>query len=95
MSTVVALSPVSARRSRGSMGRPRLEERARGAARLFGEQPSRQRPVTLSDLILATCDELEAGHSIACPVCSGSMAPRTSAVGVSGGRCGDCDATLG
>jgi hypothetical protein len=56
-----------------------------------GETPRR-----LDDLLTATWDGLAAHHSVTCPVCSGSMAPRYgSGAQPVGGRCTRCGSTLG
>jgi hypothetical protein len=50
----------------------------------------------LDDLISGAWENLLAHHSVACPVCSGSMAPRYgSGARPVGGRCHRCGSTLG
>jgi hypothetical protein len=56
-----------------------------------GETPRR-----LDDVLSAAWDDLAAHHSVTCPVCSGSMAPRYgSGAKPVGGRCTRCGSTLG
>jgi hypothetical protein len=51
---------------------------------------------TLDEVLLAAWDGLAAHHSVTCPVCSGSMAPRYgSGAKPVGGRCTRCGSTLG
>jgi hypothetical protein len=51
---------------------------------------------TLDDLLTATWEGLAGHHSVTCPVCSGSMAPRYgSGAQPVGGRCTRCGSTLG
>jgi hypothetical protein len=58
-------------------------------------QPARPGP-TLDDVMVAAWDTLAAHRSVACPVCAREMAPRYgSGPAPVGGRCRDCDATLG
>ena len=62
-----------------------------------GETPRRQ-PIgaTLDHILTAAWDGLAAHHSVTCPVCSGSMAPRYgSGAKPVGGRCTRCGSTLG
>ncbi len=57
--------------------------------------PRRPGP-TLDDLMVGVRDGLVAHRSVACPVCAGEMVPRYGAGPAPvGGRCRDCDATLG
>jgi hypothetical protein len=50
----------------------------------------------LDDLISGAWENLFAHHSVACPVCGGSMAPRYgSGARPVGGRCHRCGSTLG
>jgi hypothetical protein len=52
--------------------------------------------LTLDDVLSAAWDGLAAHHSVTCPVCSGSMAPRYgSGAAPVGGRCKRCGSTLG
>lgn len=75
--------------------------------RLWGEEPRAAAPVparpaqarpavpTLDDLMSGAWEGLTTAASVACPVCTASMAPRWSAgAGVVGGRCGGCGTTL-
>jgi len=56
-----------------------------------GETPRR-----LDEVLSAAWDGLAAHHSVTCPVCSGSMAPRYgSGAQPVGGRCTRCGSTLG
>jgi hypothetical protein len=56
-----------------------------------GETPRR-----LDEVLTAAWDGLAAHHSVTCPVCSGSMAPRYgSGAQPVGGRCTRCGSTLG
>jgi hypothetical protein len=56
-----------------------------------GETPRR-----LDEVLSAAWDGLAAHHSVTCPVCSGSMAPRYgSGAKPVGGRCTRCGSTLG
>jgi len=51
---------------------------------------------TLDDVLGAAWDGLASHHSVTCPVCSGSMAPRYgSGAKPVGGRCKRCGSTLG
>lgn len=51
---------------------------------------------TLDHILTAAWDGLAAHHSVTCPVCSGSMAPRYgSGAKPVGGRCTRCGSTLG
>jgi hypothetical protein len=51
---------------------------------------------TLDEVLTASWDGLAAHHSVTCPVCSGSMAPRYgSGAKPVGGRCTRCGSTLG
>jgi hypothetical protein len=60
---------------------------------LGGERDGGQ---TLDDLLVGTWQGLTAHRTVACPVCSGAMAPRYGAGPAAvGGRCRDCDSTLG
>jgi hypothetical protein len=57
--------------------------------------PARDSP-TLDDVLSAAWDGLAAHHSVTCPVCNGSMAPRYgSGAAPVGGRCKRCGSTLG
>jgi hypothetical protein len=50
----------------------------------------------LDDVISGAWDDLAAHHTVACPVCSGPMAPRYgSGARPVGGRCRRCGSTLG
>jgi hypothetical protein len=49
----------------------------------------------LDDLVRGLFSQLETYATATCLVCGGRMEPRPSAVGVSGGRCRDCGASLG
>jgi hypothetical protein len=52
--------------------------------------------VTLDDVIVGAWQQLLDHHSVSCPVCSGSMAPRYGAGAAPvGGRCADCGSALG
>jgi hypothetical protein len=54
------------------------------------------RPATLDDVVSAAWEGLIGHHSVTCPVCSGSMAPRYgSGAAPVGGRCKRCGSTLG
>jgi hypothetical protein len=56
-----------------------------------GETPRR-----LDEVLTGAWDGLAAHHSVTCPVCSGSMAPRYgSGAQPVGGRCTRCGSTLG
>jgi hypothetical protein len=58
--------------------------------------PAHRRGVTLDDVLAAAWDALAAHHSVTCPVCRGSMAPRYgSGAQPVGGRCRRCGSTLG
>jgi hypothetical protein len=58
--------------------------------------PAPRGRATLDDVLVAVWDGLAAHHSVACPVCSGSMAPRYgSGAQPVGGRCRRCGSTLG
>jgi hypothetical protein len=51
---------------------------------------------TLDDLISGAWKDLAAHHTVACPVCTGPMAPRYgSGARPVGGRCRRCGSTLG
>jgi hypothetical protein len=51
---------------------------------------------TLDEVLSAAWDGIAAHHSVTCPVCSGSMAPRYgSGAAPVGGRCKRCGSTLG
>jgi hypothetical protein len=51
---------------------------------------------SLDDLISAAWEDLVAHHTVACPVCTGPMAPRYgSGARPVGGRCRRCGSTLG
>lgn len=65
------------------------------APRARAAQPARPGG-TLDELILGNWGDLLAHRTVVCPVCAGALAPRYGA-GPSqvGGRCRDCDATLG
>jgi hypothetical protein len=64
------------------------------ASRPHGHAPSDR--LTLDDVLSAAWDGLAAHHSVTCPVCSGSMAPRYgSGAAPVGGRCKRCGSTLG
>jgi hypothetical protein len=53
-------------------------------------------PRRLDDVLSAAWDGLTAHHSVTCPVCRGSMAPRYgSGAKPVGGRCTRCGSTLG
>ena len=53
-------------------------------------------PLTLDDVLSDAWAGLAAHHSVTCPVCSGSMAPRYgSGAAPVGGRCKRCGSTLG
>ncbi|HEX7300948.1 MAG TPA: hypothetical protein VF257_18265 [Solirubrobacteraceae bacterium] len=52
--------------------------------------------VLLDDVILGAWADLAAHHTVSCPVCAGSMAPRYgSGARPVGGRCRRCGSTLG
>jgi hypothetical protein len=69
---------------------PHRMDRARGAL----DDARSQR--TLDDVLSAVWDGLATHHSVTCPVCSGSMAPRYgSGAKPVGGRCTRCGSTLG
>jgi hypothetical protein len=56
--------------------------------------PPRER--TLDELIAGTWNELGAHRTAACPMCGGALAPRYGAGSTPvGGRCRDCNSTLG
>jgi hypothetical protein len=58
-----------------------------------GRQPT---GATLDHVLTAAWDGLASHHSVTCPVCSGSMAPRYgSGAKPVGGRCTRCGSTLG
>lgn len=51
---------------------------------------------TLDDLLVGAWEGLTAHRTVACPVCHGAMTPRYGAGPAAvGGRCRDCDSTLG
>ena len=57
--------------------------------------PASRGRVTLDQVLSAAWDGLAAHHSVTCPVCSGSMAPRYgSGAKPVGGRCTRCGSTL-
>jgi hypothetical protein len=78
---------------------PRARAPARAAATsALAPAPARtsDEPRTLDDLISGAWQELCAHHSVACPVCGGSMAPRYgSGARPVGGRCRRCGSALG
>jgi hypothetical protein len=58
--------------------------------------PASRSGLTLDEVLTAAWDGLAAHHSVTCPVCSGSMAPRYgSGAKPVGGRCTRCGSTLG
>ena len=58
--------------------------------------PRERDRVTLDDVLSAAWEGLAGHHSVTCPVCSGSMAPRYgSGAAPVGGRCRRCGSTLG
>jgi hypothetical protein len=58
--------------------------------------PAPRGRLTLDEVLSAAWDGLAAHHSVTCPVCSGSMAPRYgSGAKPVGGRCTRCGSTLG
>jgi hypothetical protein len=58
--------------------------------------PAHRGGATLDDVLAAAWDALAAHHSVTCPVCRGSMAPRYgSGAQPVGGRCRRCGSTLG
>jgi hypothetical protein len=68
--------------------------------RLGAAPPDRMRPAggepTLDDVLVSAWNELGAHRTVSCPVCHGAMAPRYgSEPQPVGGRCRDCDSTLG
>jgi hypothetical protein len=71
----------------------------RAAAAHPGTRPHGHVPrdrLTLDDVLSDAWDGLAAHHSVTCPVCSGSMAPRYgSGAAPVGGRCKRCGSTLG
>jgi len=52
---------------------------------------------TLEGVIVRAWEGLTAHRGVGCPLCGGQMAPRYGASGMEpvGGRCADCDTTLG
>ena len=58
-------------------------------------EPARSGP-TLDQVLVGTWNGLAAHGPVPCPVCGGALTPRYGASGVPvGGRCRDCDSTLG
>jgi hypothetical protein len=58
--------------------------------------PRERDRVTLDEVLSAVWEGLAGHHSVTCPVCSGSMAPRYgSGAAPVGGRCKRCGSTLG
>jgi hypothetical protein len=58
--------------------------------------PASRGGLTLDEVLSVAWDGLAAHHSVTCPVCSGSMAPRYgSGAKPVGGRCTRCGSTLG
>ena len=58
-------------------------------------EPTRPGP-TLDQLLVGTWNGLAAHGIVPCPVCGGALAPRYGAGAAPvGGRCRDCDSTLG
>jgi hypothetical protein len=58
--------------------------------------PASRGGLTLDRVLSVAWDGLAAHHSVTCPVCSGSMAPRYgSGAKPVGGRCTRCGSTLG
>jgi hypothetical protein len=75
---------------------PATERPERATAPAPRHAPASRGGVTLDDLLTAAWDGLAAHHSVACPVCSGPMAPRYgSGAQPVGGRCTRCGSTLG
>jgi hypothetical protein len=59
-------------------------------------EPASATPRRLDEVLSAAWNGLAAHHSVTCPVCSGSMAPRYgSGAQPVGGRCTRCGSTLG
>jgi hypothetical protein len=82
-----------ASRERGPAPRDRgPAPRDRGPA--GAEAPRHAR--TLDEVLVGTWDGLSSHHTVACPVCTGKMAPRYgSGAAPVGGRCQRCGSTLG
>jgi hypothetical protein len=60
------------------------------------QAPDSRGRLTLDEVLSTAWDGLAAHHSVTCPVCSGSMAPRYgSGAKPVGGRCTRCGSTLG
>jgi hypothetical protein len=75
---------------------PATERPARATAPAPRHAPASRGRLTLDDVLTAAWDDLAAHHSVTCPVCSGSMAPRYgSGAQPVGGRCTRCGSTLG
>jgi hypothetical protein len=79
-------------------GRAVLPHRPGPAVGVGDDDPHRRRPTgpTLDQTLTAAWEGLVGDHSVACPVCSGQMAPRYgSGAAPVGGRCKRCGSTLG
>ena len=50
--------------------------------------------LTLDEVIVGVWEGLAAHAAVACPLCAGTLRPRTASGAAAGGRCGDCGTTL-
>jgi hypothetical protein len=74
----------------------RRAPRTRPAVAAPAPAPRSQAPRTLDDLISGAWEDLATHRTVACPVCTGPMAPRYgSGARPVGGRCRRCGSTLG
>lgn len=93
------LAPARAREGGDGTGRAPLSERLRceQAAGLDTTKRSRTTVLrrggeaTLDEMLVGAWEGLSVHRPVACPVCSGTMAPRSEAAG---GACGDCGVQL-
>jgi hypothetical protein len=75
---------------------PATESPARATGPAPRNAPASRGGLTLDEVLTGAWDGLAAHHSVTCPVCSGSMAPRYgSGAQPVGGRCTRCGSTLG
>jgi hypothetical protein len=75
---------------------PGTERPERASAPAPRHAPASRGGLTLDAVLSAAWDGLAGHHSVTCPVCSGSMAPRYgSGAQPVGGRCTRCGSTLG
>jgi hypothetical protein len=92
--TPCTAAPAAARATRATRDSGHVADAPQALARTTARSSDAAR--TLDDLISGAWKDLAAHHTVACPVCTGPMAPRYgSGARPVGGRCRRCGSTLG